>query len=156
HGTCPIVVFRHHIGVFVEHFDDAGHFGPLEVVTPQLRLVIFGRLGLFSNLDLRTARSGRNNPKFDGPGPCGLRLSFFDRFRSSLPDSVSPSLVEVSEEDSGWRFLSSLFAIFSCCFSFRCCSLRRFWKVCGPRPDMKRPPNGDASSSLPCAALFPL
>jgi hypothetical protein len=35
------------------------------------------------------------------------------------------------------RFRSSRFAIFSCCFSLRCCSFWRFFSDWGPRPGMQ-------------------
>jgi hypothetical protein len=41
HGTCSLVVHRHHVGVLIEHFDDAWRSRTSETVTAKLRFVVF-------------------------------------------------------------------------------------------------------------------
>jgi len=42
HGTCSFAVFRHHVGILIEHFDDARRSRALETVTARRRFVFFG------------------------------------------------------------------------------------------------------------------
>ena len=141
HRPCSLAVFSHHVGVLIEHFDDSRRFRTMETVAAQRGFVALRRIGFFRNLPTRAIRIRTYRKpterflwlRVDGIAS-GLRAltGFHD-------DSASRCCVEGSGEVSACCLRSSFFAIFSRCFSLRCCSFCRFWNDCGPRPDMTTP-----------------
>lgn len=136
HRAGSLAVLSHHVGVLIEHFDDAGSSRALETVAAKGRFVVLGGIGFFGNLprrigphrtsSVRNAGSRASRLGWLRGGGNGSSLASKSLASGFHNDSGSPSCGGGSGDSSAWRRRSTFFAIFSCRFSFRCCSFCRF------------------------------